>query len=379
MYTLIPFLKSVIKSLTHFCKMLHTSFRKTRIAVKRFNKKRKEGKKQTLVYEEKKHICKNCKAEFSGKYCFNCGQTANTKGLSWNSVIENIFGGITNIARGFGFTIIELFTRPGYMIHDFIKGKRVIYTKPFQMIFVLAAIYALFFQLLYPNEKENKKSKSEIAVKQKGKSPDSTAFVEIGNTIVLEEKNQDSANINQYAKEEKSKTKKTDNQIKEEEKDDKIDKRINELEKHLNTYIQNHPILKSLYDMLYDWVSTNKAISNILILPFMALAIKWAFYKKKRKRKYNQSNFNFVEILFACCYINCQMLIISIILLPFMSNGLKITMIELITTTWILKELFGNSLWTTFRKLILSYIYAIGMLVLLSLFIILIISIFLLM
>lgn len=55
MYTLIPFLKSVIKSLTHFCKMLHTSFRKTRIAVKRFNKKRKEGKNR-LLYMKRRNI-----------------------------------------------------------------------------------------------------------------------------------------------------------------------------------------------------------------------------------------------------------------------------------------------------------------------------------
>jgi rubrerythrin len=93
-------------------------------------------------------ICKNCGKEFVGLYCPICGQEAKTDRLNFSSFIDSLFSGLTNISRGFGFTILNLFSRPGYMLDEFIKGKRIYFTKPFQMLFVLAAVYALLSQIL---------------------------------------------------------------------------------------------------------------------------------------------------------------------------------------------------------------------------------------
>ena len=50
--------------------------------------------------------------------------------------------------------------RPGYMIRDFIGGKRVEYFRPFQTLFILAALYIMAVQLVDP-EALSKKEKTE--------------------------------------------------------------------------------------------------------------------------------------------------------------------------------------------------------------------------
>lgn len=282
------------------------------------------GKPQPITLNCQKHICKNCKAEFTGNFCFNCGQAANTSRLTWSSVMNNIFGGITNIANGFGFTILELFTRPGYMINDFIHGKRVIYVKPFQIMFVLAAIYAISNQIIYPDKKEKEKTEITTPINTK----DTIAYT----------KNDFGDNMSEF---------------------------MIEMQPKINKALENKPFIRAILNILYDWFKTNKALSAILFLPFIALGTKWAF----RKSKHNP-RFNFVEMLFACCYISCQMLIISIIFLPFkdtdsIQNGIKV-----IILLWTLKELFRNGKRGTIWKCIVSYIYAYGLIVFLAMLVV---------
>ena len=61
-----------------------------------------------------------------------------------------ILSGFFNIDHGFSRNLIELLYRPGYMIRDYLKGKRVHYYKPFQTLFVLAALYIMGVQLIDP-------------------------------------------------------------------------------------------------------------------------------------------------------------------------------------------------------------------------------------
>lgn len=96
------------------------------------------------------HICKNCGQLYEGNYCNQCGQKAKTGRLTFRSVIDNWAYGLTNCDTGILFTYKELFTRPGYMLADYIKGKRVIYFQPFPMLFITAGLYGLLAQLFVP-------------------------------------------------------------------------------------------------------------------------------------------------------------------------------------------------------------------------------------
>lgn len=97
------------------------------------------------------HFCKNCETEFRGNYCPNCGQKSNTERLSIRTAILQSVGSIVSMERGFVRTALELFYRPGYLMRDYIEGKRADYHKPFSMLFVLATLHIVVHYIFYGN------------------------------------------------------------------------------------------------------------------------------------------------------------------------------------------------------------------------------------
>ena len=95
--------------------------------------------------------CLNCGTDFRGHYCPNCGQKATTKRLTWKNLIAQAMGVLTNMERGFIHTSLELFYRPGYLIRDYIAGRRANYNKPLPMLFVLATVHLLVHYLFFKN------------------------------------------------------------------------------------------------------------------------------------------------------------------------------------------------------------------------------------
>lgn len=89
--------------------------------------------------------CKNCQTVFSGNYCYQCGQIANVKRITWKEVFHHIPHALFHVNRGFIFTIRELFIRPGYAVKDFIDGKRVNFSNPLMYIVLLGGFTTLFY------------------------------------------------------------------------------------------------------------------------------------------------------------------------------------------------------------------------------------------
>lgn len=92
------------------------------------------------------HTCKNCRHEILGKFCHNCGQTANTHELNWLFLWHEIQHNFIHFEKGILFTSKELLTRPGNAIREFIEGKRVQHYKPIALVLLLAAIFTFLFQ-----------------------------------------------------------------------------------------------------------------------------------------------------------------------------------------------------------------------------------------
>lgn len=124
-----------------------------------------QGKKTPPISEES-NICLNCDTVYTGSYCNRCGQSRNTPRYRFSNAFRNILGGFTNIDNGFGRTLLDLLYRPGYMIRDFIAGKRILYFRPFQTLFVLAALYIMAVQLVDPEALKEKKEKSQEVQRQ---------------------------------------------------------------------------------------------------------------------------------------------------------------------------------------------------------------------
>lgn len=95
--------------------------------------------------EVKTTKCLNCGTEFTGKFCPECGQSAETGRFTWRFIIENLQSAVLGKDGGIWFTIKNLFTRPGAMIVEILNGKRKSYFSPFPMLFFALTVYILLF------------------------------------------------------------------------------------------------------------------------------------------------------------------------------------------------------------------------------------------
>lgn len=119
--------------------------------------------------EVKTTKCLNCGTEFEGKYCPECGQSADTGRFTWRFIIDNLQTAVLGKDGGIWFTVKNLFSRPGAMIVEILNGKRKSYFSPFPMLFFVLALYVLIFsftgshnafreienELLQPESSEN--------------------------------------------------------------------------------------------------------------------------------------------------------------------------------------------------------------------------------
>lgn len=91
--------------------------------------------------------CLNCGTEFEGKFCPECGQSAETGRFTFKFIWENLIAAILGRDGGIWFTLKNLFSRPGAMIVDILNGKRRRYFSPFPMLFFVLTVYILLFTL----------------------------------------------------------------------------------------------------------------------------------------------------------------------------------------------------------------------------------------
>ena len=92
--------------------------------------------------------CKNCNKHFQGHYCPNCGQSSHEGRIDARYILHDIPHSVFHIDKGFFFTLIALFTRPGIMVKEFLEGRRVNYFKPFAYVILMATICTLIVKLI---------------------------------------------------------------------------------------------------------------------------------------------------------------------------------------------------------------------------------------
>jgi len=104
-------------------------------------------------------ICKNCNQVFSGHYCNNCGQPADTHKINAHFLWHDIQHGLLHFDEGIPYSLKQLLTRPGNSIREFIEGKRVKHFKPLSLVAVLGAFYGFLYHYynidLFPNSDES--------------------------------------------------------------------------------------------------------------------------------------------------------------------------------------------------------------------------------
>lgn len=289
-------------------------------------------------------VCMNCGAHYQGHYCPDCGQESTVSRLKPSNALKNFLGGLTNIDRGFPRTCFELLTRPGYMIADFIAGRRIEYFKPFQMLFVLAMIYGVCSFLLNPKAHEKKLSERLFTISQDDSLKRSDAP---SDSLLVKDSAGESSKIAAGAEADS---------LEEDELDEYIDDFADVVSSVVN--VKHGPRWdygKAIAASFVDWINENRAMQTVLFLPLTVIAASWSF-----RKKWNVKRYNWVELTFIHGYMSCQSLLISILMLPF-ARSVEATLppywLGFVLHVWCYYQLFKGSLQSIVGRTILVYLY----------------------
>lgn len=133
------------RQLTRKCAAWGTRYRDFRA---RIGSKIKAGDAAPKPLQVEAQDCLNCGQKLDGRYCSNCGQSIEKNRLERNDSLRSLFYAFTNVDTRFLRSMKDLLIRPGYMIRDFLNGKRSRYLHPFELLFLLSALYYILTQLM---------------------------------------------------------------------------------------------------------------------------------------------------------------------------------------------------------------------------------------
>lgn len=270
--------------------------------------------------EAKTTQCLNCGTEFEGKYCPECGQSADTGRFTWRFIIDNLQSAVLGKDGGIWFTIKNLFTRPGAMIVDMLNGKRKSYFSPFPMLFFVLAIYVLILSFTGSNH-EFREFENELL------RPESTENVEVDlNVFGSEIANLDSESA--------------------ETKDDALKQKQDKAKNFFSLFAGK---AFSIYNNHYTLVF-------MLTLPLLLVAAR-ACYGKSNRKRYNRAEYT-VAIVYASVIVVLYRCIVSLAYLasPNVSDkmGDFMPLVLIIASTACFRKMMGFGIAKTAWRSVLS-------------------------
>ena len=120
---------------------------------RRFRSWQEAGPHYKNRHENTVQHCHNCGTEFSGNFCPRCGQRAELGRVGWKSIKENVAMLWGMDSRSFAYTLFQLLTRPGYLIRDYISGRRQVSFPPVKML-VIVSLFTIIFESLFHLEND---------------------------------------------------------------------------------------------------------------------------------------------------------------------------------------------------------------------------------
>ncbi len=105
----------------------------------------------TTASGETRH-CHCCEHDYVGNYCPTCGQRAGTKRITWDTLKSGVMDVWGMGSRALPYTLWQLLLRPGYLIADYINGRRQVSFPPVKMLVVVALFVFVVMRWLMANE-----------------------------------------------------------------------------------------------------------------------------------------------------------------------------------------------------------------------------------
>ena len=99
-------------------------------------------------HEDSVQHCCNCGTVFADNFCPRCGQRAGVGRVGWNSVKENVALLWGMASRSLPYTLVQLLGRPGYLVRDYISGRRLVSYPPVKML-VIVCLFVVIFETVF--------------------------------------------------------------------------------------------------------------------------------------------------------------------------------------------------------------------------------------
>ena len=335
-----------------------------------------------------KCTCRNCGHTFTGNFCPRCGQTRGVYRFRLRHAPGNILRSLFRVDGKFGHTLIALLYRPGHLMRGFMQGRRAAYSMPLQTLFLLVAFYLLAVQLVIPKIKEEKpeftdtekveRIRKSLAELQEGRNEetDSLAMAIWDASIALQKSN--------LAEVLPADSLKSNEKLKEEEHATILGIGLNSSQfgEKLDTYIRDIPFLGRVWELLKRWGHGNRTLHVIAILPLFAVGTYWSFQNRWQLRKHPQRvRFNLMEHFFIQAYIAGQIMLLSILVLPFGLADYEADIFALpwsiifLLFWWDLRQLYLCSWWASFCRTVWMFVYGFLLFIGIAMFVLLLITI----
>lgn len=95
--------------------------------------------------------CHNCDSDFSGNFCPICSQRAEVGRVGWQSIKDNIAILWGMDSRSLGYTLLQLLGRPGYLVRDYISGRRQVSFPPVKMLVIVCLFVVVVESVFHVN------------------------------------------------------------------------------------------------------------------------------------------------------------------------------------------------------------------------------------
>lgn len=94
--------------------------------------------------------CPNCNKPLSGKFCSNCGQSVIDYHRPFVTIFRDVIGDLASFDNRLLKTLIPMLFRPGFLVKEFMAGRRMKYMPPFKLYLFVTFVA---FLLLSTNHK----------------------------------------------------------------------------------------------------------------------------------------------------------------------------------------------------------------------------------
>ena len=276
--------------------------------------------------DEEVHHCLNCFHDFTGNYCPYCSQSAETKRISWKSIIGSFMDLWDFTTRSVPSTLWQLAYRPGHLIRDYLQGRRLTSFAPIKMLLVVSFFTSLIDYYFF-EEEEKGEAKTEMSGKKTGVSAESSLPPQSISMTGLEATAEDSllAEAAQQREEDES---------------------VDSSEKDVSTSFDEY--FEQKLDQFDKWCDDNKGWSMLMTCSLLILPTWLLFRRSKRFPKHTLPEGFYIQVLM-CPF----MLIFSLLSNVFSA----FTMLIPVYYLYAYRQLFGCSTWGTVWRLSLSILF----------------------